>query len=174
MNQQAPFWRVENAGLILAAPFIPRLLEVTDVLDLDGVGPKPAEIGRAARLLQFLVDGQGGAPAEQLHLNRLLCGVPPDAPEPPADAPDEPTEAEREACLGLLNSLIGHWGVLGSSRIDALRESFLRRPGRLDFSPDGWILSVERSALDVLVDQLPWSLSPIWFDWMPEPIVVEW
>jgi hypothetical protein len=55
-----------------------------------------------------------------------------------------------------------------------LRETFLQREGKLQPTHDGWKLRVQRKTLDVLVDQIPWSISVVFHAWMPQPIHVTW
>jgi hypothetical protein len=55
-----------------------------------------------------------------------------------------------------------------------LRETFLQREGKLQRTHDGWKLRVQRKTLDVLVDQIPWSISVVFHAWMPQPIHVTW
>ncbi|MEM1205424.1 MAG: contractile injection system tape measure protein [Acidobacteriota bacterium] len=166
---------IDNAGLVLAGPFLPQLLRMLDILDQDEDGKvilrDPEAAARAVHLLQYLVDGSTSTPEPQLVLNKLLCGLPTDAV---VDRSIDATDEEIEVCDQLLASMIANWGVIQNTSVSGLRETFLKREGRLQRSADGWKLKVQRKTLDVLVDQLPWSLSVILHRWMPEPISVTW
>ena len=49
------------------------------------------------------------------------------------------------------------------------------RPGKLTLRGDrDWLLQVESSGCDVLLDQLPWSISTIRLPWMESLLWVEW
>lgn len=166
---------VDNAGLVLAGAFLPHLLRELDFLvesddgDVRLAGPETAS--RAVHLLQWLVDGRSDAPEALLVLNKLLLGLPLGAP---VDRSVELTEAEREAGGKLLASMLSNWPTLSGTSVEGMQETFLQREGRLERTDEGWRLTVQRKTLDVLVDQVPWSLSVILHRWMPEAVYVTW
>jgi hypothetical protein len=86
----------------------------------------------------------------------------------------EPTPPELEVCHALLTSMIANWPILRSTSVEGLQETFLQREGRLQQTPDGWRLVVQRKTLDVLLDRIPWSISTIIHPWMAAPIFVTW
>lgn len=165
---------IGNAGLILTGPFLPQLFQSLDMLE-RGEDGKPRlladQISRAVHLLQWLVDGRTSAPEPLLCLNKILCGVP--VPTPIARA-IEPTRRELESCQTLLASVNGNWAIIKNTSIPGLQETFLQREGRLDRTSDGWRLFVQRKTIDVLLDQIPWSISTIADAWMNEPVFVTW
>jgi Contractile injection system tape measure protein len=163
---------IANAGLVLAAPYLPRLWSMLDLADTRAF-VHPAAAHRAVHLTQFLVTGDADPPTPEhrLVLNKLLCGVP--IAEPIAAAIDI-SDTEREAMLGLLTSMIQHWKILGSTSIAGLRESFLQREGRLLCNDDAWTLQVQPRAFDMLLDQIPWGYATLRFPWMKRLIHVDW
>ena len=164
---------VANAGLVLAAPFLPQLFERLGLLGEQGLtGPRRQEaLSRGAHLLQYLVDGRLDAPEPALALNKLLCGF---DPAEPVLASVEPAEADLETCDSLLEAIVAQWPVMAGSSTAALQEHFLQREGALVRTDDGWRLDVERKTIDVLRDEIPWGFSMILHPWMPELIKVEW
>ncbi|MGR9408394.1 contractile injection system tape measure protein [Rhizobium leguminosarum] len=158
---------VECAGLILLHPFLPRLFEALDIA-VDGALVQP---GRALCLLHFLAAGERRPPEYALVLPKLLCNLP---LEEPTDAPVELTAAEEDECRALLEAVIGHWGALGDTSVDALRGTFLVRPGKLSRRGDDTLLQVDTLDFDVLLGQLPWSLSVVRLPWMNRSLLVEW
>ena len=96
---------VQNAGLVLLGPFLYTLFNRLDMLTDDGdgsahfVGIEGAS--RAVHLLQYLVDTRLDAPAEALPLNKLLCGLSPDAPVWPSLTP---AQADLDVCDQLLEA----------------------------------------------------------------------
>ncbi len=165
---------ISNAGLVLAAPFLPRLFQALDLLETETNGAvriRPALIPRAVHLLQAAVDGRTAAPEPLLCLNKLLCGV---SIATPVDSQIEATAHEREMVAALLRSIIATWTIVSNTSIEGLQETFLRRDGRLERTSNGWRLQVQRKTVDVLLDHLPWSLSTIIHSLMPEPIFVKW
>ena len=53
-------------------------------------------------------------------------------------------------------------------------KGFLQRSGKLFSKDDKLYLQVEQSAIDILLDHLPWNLSVIKLPWMPDILRVEW
>ena len=161
---------VANAGMVLAAPYLPHLfgmLELTDASKFKNASA--AE--RAAHLSQFAVNARCDMPEFQLTLNKLLCGI---ALETSIVREIQPLASETQAVEGMLRAMIQHWSIIGNTSIEGLRESFLQRNGILRWRDDGWRLKVETKAIDVLVDRLPWSIAIIKSPWMDLPIHVEW
>ncbi len=161
---------LDNAGLVLFAPFLPRLLEGLGVLD-DGRIRDVGSASCAVHLVQYLVDGRLDAPEPDLVLPKVLCGWP---VEEPVAARLEPDDEHRGLCDGLLRSVITHWPALASSSVEALRQTFLQREGSLETLAGERRLRVERRTVDVLMAELPWSLSVILHDAMDRPLYVTW
>lgn len=164
---------VSNAGLALLHPFLPMLFQRLDLLATGGDGRPQLRIeqgARAVRLLQYLIDGRGDAPAPALLLNKLLCGLPPDFPAPPVELGQD----ELAHCDQLLQAVIGNWPAIGHASAAALRETFLQREGRLEWRDGQCTLTVQRRTLDVLVDQVPWGFATMRHPWMRQPVHVAW
>ena len=74
----------------------------------------------------------------------------------------------------MLRSLLANWTIVQNTSVAGLQETFLQREGRLERTSEGWKLRVQRKTVDVLVDEVPWSLSMIFHRWMPQPLQVAW
>jgi hypothetical protein len=161
---------VENAGLVLAAVYVPRLFAMLNLTDSEKF--KDADAAeRGVHLLQYLATGLSASPEYELALNKLLCGV---ALDTPVASAIEITADERLAIDGLLDAMIQHWTAIGKTSVAGLRESFLQREGRLTHDDNGWRLHVQSRAFDMLVDRIPWGFATVKFAWMDEVIHVEW
>lgn len=159
---------IDNAGLVLLHPFLPRFFEGLGIADEHQL----SQVNRALCLLHFLATGQPTAPEHELLLPKLLCNI---SLETPADADVALTGAEVDEAIALLNAVIGHWEALRGTSPDALRGTFLVRPGKLSLRSDGdWLLQIEPGAYDILLDQLPWGISMIKLPWMERLLRVEW
>jgi hypothetical protein len=161
---------VRNAGQVLLGPFLPRLFAMTGLLEDNRFRDEDAR-HRAIHLLQYLVDASLQPPEHLLALNKLLCGLEPDAPVPRTI---ELTQSEKDAADGLLQAIIAHWTALGNTSVQGLRESFLQREGRLSPSNGNWHLLVQPRAFDMLLDRLPWSFKVTRHAWMDSALYVEW
>ncbi len=165
---------VANAGLVIVGAYLPQLFERLDVLEAVQEAKRrvrPDAVSRTVHLLQYLVDGRTDTPEPLLSLNKVLCGVPLAAP---IERRIEMTPPERELCDSLLTAVIGNWTIIGNTSTAGLRETFLQREGRLDHPPTGWRLHVQRKTVDVLLDQIPWTIFTVAHDWMPVPLFVTW
>jgi len=166
---------IHNAGLILTSPFLPHLFQELGMLRQDQEGRwrwhDSATASRAVHLTQYLVDGQTSAPEPLLVLNKIICGL---QAAQPVDPEITPTPEELDLCDSLLRSMIANWTIIAQSSVAALRETFLQREGKLEHGEDRWKLRVQRKTLDMLVDQIPWSISVVHHPWMPEALYVTW
>ena len=164
--------QVDNAGLVLIGPYLPRLFGALGLLDGEQFVDEPAR-ERAVNLMQYAVDGeQESAPESRLVLNKLLCGL-----EPAAclDRRVALTPRERALVDDLLGAVIQHWSILGSTTVAGLRETFLQRRGSLERRADGdWKLAVEPGSFDILIDRLPWGYGTQKHPWMSEALHVDW
>ncbi|MDE2389326.1 MAG: hypothetical protein KGN35_09655, partial [Betaproteobacteria bacterium] len=162
---------IENAGQVLAAPYLPRLFSMLKLVE-DGAFIDRHAAERAVHLLQFMVNAQTRSPEYQLTLNKILCGVKTGIP---ICAEIDISAHERETIEGLIRGMIQNWKTIGNTSISGLRETFLQRKGRLQLNEDGmWYLTVEPGVFDMLLDGLPWSYSVIKHNWMERAVHVTW
>ena len=161
---------IHNAGIVLAAVYLPRLFDMLGLLDKTQFKDREsAEKGIYA--LQFLVNEKTTNPEHHLVLNKLLCGV---KTGRPIKRSVKFSDEDKEHLESLLYGIIEHWKSLGKTSISGLRESFLKRNGRLQLIKDAWHLSVEPKSFDILLDNIPWSYSTIKLPWMDRVIYVTW
>ena len=169
-DEAEPIW-IDNAGLVLVAPFLPRLFARCGYL-ADGEFAGGEATHRAVHLTQYLVSGA----AERWHefnltLNKVLCGL------EPAAAVVDAIELTREECAaaeGLLEFCATQWPRGAAVSPAGLRASYLRRPGKLSTGEEHWRLQVEKRGWDVLLPELPWTFPGPAPQWMPRPLRVEW
>ncbi|MGZ8158744.1 MAG: contractile injection system tape measure protein [Methylobacter sp.] len=159
---------IDNAGLVLLHPFLPRFFEGLAITAED----KLIQPERALCLLHFLTTGQLIAPEYELILCKILCNIP---LETPVESDMALTDAEKEEAEALLEAVIRHWDVLRNTGINGLRGTFLLRSGKLSLRDDGdWLLQVESKSYDILLGQLPWGIGMIKLPWMWRMLWVEW
>jgi hypothetical protein len=160
----------KHAGLILLHPFLPAFFSQAGVW-AEGGFVSPEAWQQAVFLLYYLATGGKEAPEYELILPKFLCGYRLEEPIP--DRLDIAPEVYAEADH-LLENVLQHWEKLKDSSIGALREGFLQRPGKLASRGERTVLLVETSAIDVLLDFLPWNLSIVKLPWMKQLLSVEW
>lgn len=161
---------VTAAGAILLHPFLAPFFDALGLLE-EGRFRDASARQRAVLLGHALATGDT-APAEpDCLLMKLLCGLPAEAPLPRATTIGS---AERDEADRLLTAVVRHWGRLGTTTPEGLRDGFLRRPGTLRHAPGGPVLSVAPSGIDVLLDGLPWTISRVRTPFMDCLLAVEW
>lgn len=161
---------VENAGLVILWPFLVRFFQSLGLLEKNRF-KDAAAAHRAARLLQYVADGQPDAPEYLMALNKIICGLEWDTlldPGPPL------SKTETEECEALLQAVIANAPVLRNMRPDGLRGSFLLRKGLLRPVPGAWELHVEKATHDVVLERFPWSWSVVKLPWLEGVLAVEW
>src|SRR5262249_55986135 len=102
---------------------------------------------------------------------KLLCGF---GLEDPLPARIEIPEAAWAEGQELVQTVLLQWDKLKNTSPDGLREGFLQRTGKLLRRHDQLQLMMEMSAIDMLLDYLPWGLSVVKLPWIKEIIYVEW
>jgi hypothetical protein len=161
---------VKNAGVVILNSYIPLLFERME-LTRDGQFVNETAQNDAVHFLQYLVTGATATEEFLLPLNKILCGM--DLEEPVTDGIILNSEQE-EMMEGLIYGVINHWPDAGSNSVDGLRGNWLVRNGLLRKDENGWELTVERKAYDLLLMRAPFSFSLIKFPWMPKPLSVKW
>ena len=163
---------IENAGLILLHPFLQNLFKATGLMEEDSFKNDLCK-QKAVHLLQYLVNGEQQLPEFIMPLNKILCGF---ASEEHIDRFIQLEEAAIKEAGELLDAVITHWAVLKNTSATSLQQTFLQRKGKLSFNEtDGyWKLQVEKNAVDILLDKIPWGFAYIKLPWMLFPLAVEW
>jgi hypothetical protein len=161
---------VSHAGLVLLHPFLSTFFKRLELV-ADGKFRDMAATEKAIHLLHYLATGNTGPQEHELAIPKLLCAL------PIHTALKESIElkpADKQEADDLLLVVIEKWEKLKNISIDALRENFLVRTGKLYTKNDKRYLQVEGSSLDVLLDYLPWTLSVMKLPWMKDMIRIEW
>ena len=161
---------VPYAGVVILYPFIRSFLDCIKLLE-DGIFPEVWHQHKAAKMIYFLATGSEQPVIFDLALAKLLTGMP---IQDPMDCFIKIGKEEKLEATNLLETVIAHWGCLGNSSPDGLREGYLMRDGKLTHKANGWHLQVERKTIDILLDRIPWGFNVIKYPWMEEMLFVEW
>jgi hypothetical protein len=158
---------INNAGLIILAPFFPAFFIKLGLANEDMILDKQAAVNLAA----YLVTGTEYAAEFELVLAKILCGI---EPSEQISTLIAFTEEQKKESQELLLSAIEYWDMLKDTSPQGLRESFLQREGKLSFIDGEWILQVEQKPFDMLLQSLPWNISMIKLPWMSSILKTEW
>lgn len=161
---------VNNAGIVILGAFLPTYFSRLELLDGKEFKNQEA-IYKAIHLLQYLVTGETENFEYDLSLHKIICGIEVSEPIP---YNVELTPKELEISESLIEGAIEQWAVIGDTSVNGFRESFLKREGKLEDDDEYWKLTVEVKGYDMLLDQLPWSISMLMHSWMQKRIQIEW
>ncbi len=161
---------VSNAGLVLAAPFLPYFFKGLGLVEHKQFVSREAQ-NRGVLLLQALLDDSFSYEESDLLLNKILCGIPPDEPIPVSFSP---TETEKEEIKNLLEAMVRQWTALKSTSGESMAKGFFPREGSLKRVSKGYQLTIARISIDILLNRLPWAISIIKLPWMEETLFTEW
>ena len=103
--------------------------------------------------------------------NKLLAGVP---LSQPVARVHEACADDLAVCDDLMRAVADRCPALNRTTPDVLRETFLRREGRIARKGEAWTSHVQRKTVDVLGDPCPWPFSLVYHPWMPALIHVTW
>lgn len=163
-------YHITNAGLVLVAPFFDMIFKNLGYLDKESQFVSSEARIRAVHLSQFLVTGEGHPAECTLMLNKILCNMGVDEPlERFVDLTNQELDAGRE----VLDSALEHWTVLKRTSVPVFQQTFLQHEGILT-KENSWLLRIERTSVDVLIDTVPWTISIIKHPWMQHALMVEW
>ena len=161
---------VQHAGIVLIHPFLSSLfkhLQLVEEGNFTGTQSRQKAIG----LLHYIATGTASAQEYELVIPKMLCEWP---LQMPVEKDMEINEDALDEADNMLQAAIEQWGILKNTSVEGLRESFLQRRGKLYIKNDVLRLQVETSSIDILLDQLPWSVSMIKLPWMKKILRVEW
>ena len=162
---------VENAGVVLLWPFLVHYFDRIGLLT-GGTFASEDAAARGVMLIHYMAAATTETEEPQLVLPKLLCGVPFETPVNPRI---DLTEMEASVSDELLNVVCQNWPPLRNSSAEALRETFLLREGSLSWLEERiWVLNVAAKPYDMLLGQLPWTLSTFKTPLMQHPMMVQW
>lgn len=167
VDEGAVFY-TRSAGAVLLHPYLGNLFRRLELLDDGGFVDREAR-AEAAACVAWAVWSEDAPDEPFLVLEKVLCGV-----EMFERVPAAPSlRCRREVDL-VVEELLHDWPALGNTSVAGVRESFLRRNGRLEWRRGAWRLRVEREAIDVLLERLTFGIGVIRQPWMPGRLEVEW
>lgn len=161
---------VSDAGSVLMHPFLSPLFENLG-LTINHTFKDAKQQEKAIGVLFFMARGHMDFTEPQVTLLKLLCGKP--IAEPLQFEP-KISEKEKEEVQAVLQAAIGHWSALKNTGIETFRNTFLKREGQLLIEDGCMEITVAQETVDILLDQLPWSLSRVNLPWVDRQIRVNW
>jgi hypothetical protein len=170
-EEEGKEYYIENAGLILLHPYLEHFFTQLGYLDPFRKFASSYQAARGAMLLQYLYNLQTSQEEEAMVLNKVLCGLHPESFVP---AFYDPTDEEKDMCNQMIEAIISHWTIISAHDVAGFRDTWLWRTGKLTLKEEKYELKVDKQPYDILMDSLPFTLSPATLSWCDKYIYVEW
>ena len=161
---------VTNAGCVLLHPFFTKLFDNLEFLEGDQFKNENSRF-KAITLIHYLTTKETLAEEYGLVLPKILCGL---NPTDHINFGLELSHEDQEEAERLLEAVVSMWGALGEVSVEALREGFLQRMGKLSILEQGWKLQIEKKPLDILLNTLPWTIGVVKTQWMHKMLTTDW
>lgn len=162
---------IQNSGLVIVHPFLIYLFERLKLYK-DKKWTSKRNQHKAVLISQYLITGQLVFFESDLVLNKIICGLEPDSA---IDIRIRLSKKDIVEADAMLESVIAYWKVLKSTSTDGLRETFLKRDGKLVFKDNGkFELWVEQKGVDILMSHIPWGIGMIKTPWMKNFLECNW
>ncbi|MDR0685890.1 MAG: hypothetical protein LBF79_00285, partial [Dysgonamonadaceae bacterium] len=170
---------VNNAGIALLSPYLPRLFEMLKLTEEGGFKDSEAQI-RAMFLIQYIIFGSPlhggeeagvGCPETEMTLNKILTGFNLEVPIPQTV---ELSDTERDTVRSMFQGVLSNWDKMKNTSVEGFRAAFLQREGKLEETDDCYLLTPEEKSYDILLDVCPWGFKTIKYKWMEKRIQVKW
>ena len=162
---------IGNAGLVLLHPFLPAYFQSLGLVDDAGQFISAEAKTRAAVLLYYLHEGSADYKEWEMPLNKILCGI---EPTEVIESGIELSASELTESTLLLQTVVDYWAALKGASTQSLQETFLKRNGKISFKEDFWLIQVEKTGVDILLERLPWGIGTIKLPWLQPIIYTEW
>jgi len=161
---------IENSGIIILGPYIALLFERLGLVENQQLKNEDAA-QKGMHILQYAITGKEYEEEQLLLLNKIVCGL---DIHTPVEKKIQLLPEEKELVNGLLKAIISSWSVLKNTTVEGLRETFLCRSGRITIEEDRYVLTVAQKPFDMLLDQIPWSITKLKLTWMKKILEVLW
>lgn len=168
--EDTDFISIENAGLVVLWPFLPRFFENLELLENKTFINEAAQY-KAVSVLQYLcAEDETGLFEGVLPLAKVLCGI---GVEELVETYTL-SEIDKEIVYNFLSVIIQQGKSWGKISVNGFRTSYLQRKASLRVRDDHWLLQVEKETYDIVLQKLPWSFNTIKLPWMEKLLMVEW
>ncbi|TCI93199.1 contractile injection system tape measure protein [Tenacibaculum sp. M341] len=159
---------LQNAGLVLAHPFIPFLFKHCNLLDEDKNINNPE---LAVHILHYLATGKTEQAESDLLFEKFLCNIP---FEQSINRFVNVSDEHKAHVYELLDAIKSNWSAMKTASYGLLQNEFLQRPGKISFKDLNATLTMEQKTPDILMNKLSWGFSMIRFSWKKGFIYVHW
>ncbi|PXX59078.1 hypothetical protein SAMN05660489_04870 [Pseudomonas sp. LAMO17WK12:I10] len=160
---------VSNGGITLLWPLLSGLFEQLGLMEKSKFIHHQAQVD-AVCWLDELIWADGKYDEWRMPLNKLLCGLPLDAPLEWTQ-PDTHAVEVMQRWLSALPQRLPAWKHFGGADI---RQLYLQRSAWLVPGHEDFTLYIEPQVYDVLLADWPWPTGMLMLPWLIKPLIIHW
>jgi len=164
-------YSTDVAGIVLLHPFLANYFRQVKLLDKNNQFISLEKQIHAVHLLRYLTGKRERHHSHLLNVEKIICGLSPTFPIP---SKYNCSEIEKKEAQDMFAAIKQYWKSISKTSIEGIQTSFIHRQGIITFEEPYWLIRVEGSTLDILMDDLPWEMSMLMFPWMDRNILIEW
>ncbi len=164
-------YSTDAAGIVLLHPFLANYFRQVKLLDKNNQFISLEKQIHAVHLLRYLTGKRERHHSHLLNVEKIICGLSPTFPIP---SKYNCSEIEKKEAQDMFAAIKQYWKSISKTSIEGIQTSFIHRQGIITFEEPYWLIRVEGSTLDILMDDLPWEMSMLMFPWMDRNILIEW
>ena len=164
-------YSTDVAGIVLLHPFLANYFRQVKLLDKNNQFISLEKQIHAVHLLRYLTGKRERHHSHLLNVEKIICGLSPTFPIP---SKYNCSEIEKKEAQDMFAAIKQYWKSVSKTSIEGIQTSFIHRQGIITFEEPYWLIRVEGSTLDILMDDLPWEMSMLMFPWMDRNILIEW
>ena len=164
-------YSTDVAGIVLIHPFLANYFRQVKLLDENDQFISLEKQIHAVHLLRYLTGKKERHHSHLLNVEKIICGLSPTFPIP---MKYNISENEKKEAQDMYAAIKQYWKSISKTSIEGIQTSFIHRKGIITFEEPYWLIRVEGSTLDILMDDLPWEMSMLVFPWMDRNILIEW
>jgi hypothetical protein len=159
---------VQNAGLIILHPFLKQMLKNCSL-----IGDNNTIINKelAVHILHYATTKKENDYEHLMLFEKFLCGI---EIEQSIQREVRIEDKHKQQVEEMLLSVLEHWSALKTASPAILRNEFLQREGKLDWSESNPKLTIERKTQDLLLEKIPWNINIIKIPWIEKLIYTQW
>ena len=164
-------YSTDVAGIVLLHPFLANYFRQVRLLDENDQFISLEKQIHAVHLLRYLTGKKGRHHSHLLNAEKIICGLPPTFPIP---IKHSISKMEKKEAQDMFDAVKQYWKSISKTSIEGIQTSFIHRHGIITYEKPYWLIRVEGSTLDILMDDLPWEMSMLIFPWIDKNILIEW
>jgi len=161
-------YHINNAGLVLAHPFLKHFFTHCKLLDSDNKLINPE---LCVHLLHYIATGKTQQVESDMLFEKFLCDIP---LTQSINRHVIITDEHKNQANQLLNAINANWSSMKNSTTALLQHEFLQRPGKMILKNENITITVEHKTQDIIFNTLSWGIGLIKLPWKKELMYANW